>query len=106
MVLQQTNTNNQTKKFYLLPLAYENFRRTTLLVFEVFPLSAISPSSLKWALMVPLVLKMSTISLLLIAISFNAYMSNRIMIWQILSDMALNWILKKKIKSLKNLSNH
>ena len=78
---------------------------TTLLVFEVFPLSAISPSSLKWALMVPLVLKMSTISLLLIAVSFNAYMSNRIMIWQILSDMALNWI-KKKIKSLKNLSNH
>ena len=78
---------------------------TTLLVFEVFPLSAISPSSLNWALMVPLVLKMSTISLLLIAVSFNAYMSNRIMIWQILSDMALNWI-KKKIKSLKNLSNH
>ena len=78
---------------------------TTPLVFEVFPLSAISPSSLKWALMVPLVLKMSTISLLLIAVSFNAYMSNRIMIWQILSDMALNWILKK-IKSLKNLSNH
>ena len=37
-----------------------------------------------------LVLKMSTTSLLLIAVSFNTYMSNIIMIWQILSDMALN----------------
>ena len=46
----------------------------TLLVLEVFPLSVISPSSLKWALMETLVLKMSTVSLLLIAIiSVNSY---------------------------------
>ena len=46
--------------------------------------------------------------LLLIAISFNTYVSNRIMIWLILSDISLNLILNKNTKcdSLKNQSNH
>ena len=79
--------------------AINNVGETTLLVSEIYLVSAIGPLSFKWVILVPKVSIMSIVSPLLTAVSIIVYLANEIMTWHL-----FNWFGTVSHQQLKKIN--